>query len=113
MEGLFQHHHNKDSIPPFFTISKSFDNKLSAKITLKKKKYRKPLADITNLFVNSLNQSPVISPAVCRPQSCSVFRSAHGEERSWVSIIEIQYSFALVLLGCKRAELLVISLIQT
>ncbi|KAI3676787.1 hypothetical protein L1987_86400 [Smallanthus sonchifolius] len=82
MEGLFQHHHNKENIPPFFTISKSFDNKLGAKMTLKKKKkYRKPLADITNLFVDSLNQSPVISPAVFRPQSCSVFRSADGEGR--------------------------------
>ncbi|KAL8237079.1 hypothetical protein R6Q59_018160 [Mikania micrantha] len=72
MEGTCQNHHNKENIPPFFTINKSIDNKLATKMTLKKKnKHRKPLIDITNLIVN---QSPVISYAVPRLQLRSVCR---------------------------------------
>ncbi|KAI3780483.1 hypothetical protein L2E82_10464 [Cichorium intybus] len=82
MEGtisLCQFHDNKENIPPFFSISKTTGNKLSAKMTLKKKTkntYRKPLNDITNLIVDSLIQSPpatsasnprLQTPSICRP----------------------------------------------
>ncbi|CAI9280081.1 unnamed protein product [Lactuca saligna] len=64
MNSLCQYHDNKENIPPFFSISKTTGNKLSAKMTLKKKtknKYRKPLTDITNLIADSLILSPATS----------------------------------------------------
>ncbi|KAI3780484.1 hypothetical protein L2E82_10465 [Cichorium intybus] len=86
MEGIIslcQFHDNKENIPPFFSIPKTSDNKLCAKMTLKKKtknKYRKPLNDITNLIVDSLIQSPPATSAshprfqsrsICRPTACN------------------------------------------
>ncbi|KAL7589552.1 hypothetical protein Lser_V15G40691 [Lactuca serriola] len=85
MEGaisLCQFHDNKENIPPFLSTSKTTDNKLSAKMTLKKKKQKKksnhrvPLKDITNLIVDSLIQTPAATPpmfpclqsrSVCKP----------------------------------------------
>ncbi|CAH1423613.1 unnamed protein product [Lactuca virosa] len=75
MSSLCQYHDNKENIPPFFSISK---NKLSAKMTLKKKnknKYRKPLTDITNLIVDSFIQSPATSFSSLHLQSRSICRS--------------------------------------
>ncbi|CAH1423611.1 unnamed protein product [Lactuca virosa] len=74
MNSLCQYNDNKENIHPFFSISKTTDNKLSAKMTLKKKnknKYRKPLTDITNLIADSLIQSPATS-----------FSSPHLQSRS-------------------------------
>ncbi|KAI3499117.1 hypothetical protein L1887_34910 [Cichorium endivia] len=79
MEGIIslrQNHDNKENIPPFFSI----DNKLSAKMTLKKKKntYRKPLNDITNLIVDSLVKSQGTSFLSPHLQSRSICRSTAG-----------------------------------
>ncbi|KAL4585248.1 hypothetical protein LXL04_009864 [Taraxacum kok-saghyz] len=76
MEGtisLCQYDDNKENIPPSFSISKTTGNKLNVKMTLKKKKnYRKPLNDITNLIVDSFVQSPSTSFLSPRLQSRSV-----------------------------------------
>ncbi|GJS83699.1 hypothetical protein Tco_0750240 [Tanacetum coccineum] len=49
---------NKENILPFLSINKTNYYKLGAKMTLKKdNKHRKPLKDITNLVVESMNQS--------------------------------------------------------
>ncbi|KAI3515589.1 hypothetical protein L1887_14490 [Cichorium endivia] len=89
MEGvisLCQFHDYKENIPPFFSISKTSDNRLSAKMKLKKKtknKYRKPLNDITNLIVDSLMQSPpATSDSHPRLQSRSICRSTVGNSIS-------------------------------
>ncbi|GKF40532.1 hypothetical protein Tco_0120593, partial [Tanacetum coccineum] len=56
MISLRQNHDNKENIPPFLSINKASGYKLGVKKTLKKKK-NKPLKDITNLIVESVNQS--------------------------------------------------------
>ncbi|KVI04380.1 hypothetical protein Ccrd_017308 [Cynara cardunculus var. scolymus] len=85
MEGfisLLQHQDNKENIPPF---SKTHDNKLSPKMTLKKKKktnYRKPLNDITNLLLYSPIHPPETSPSFPRLQSAAICRSKAAETLS-------------------------------
>ncbi|GKC19635.1 RNA-directed DNA polymerase, eukaryota, partial [Tanacetum coccineum] len=57
---------NKENIPPFLSINKTKTSyyKLGAKMTLKKdNKHRKPLKDITNLVVESMNQSSQTLPS--------------------------------------------------
>ncbi|CAH1424090.1 unnamed protein product [Lactuca virosa] len=86
MEGaisLCQFHDNKENIPPFLSISKTTDNKLSARMTLKKKKrksnHRVPLKDITNLIVDSLIQLPAAtSPMFPCLQSRSICKATAG-----------------------------------
>ncbi|KAL7589556.1 hypothetical protein Lser_V15G40694 [Lactuca serriola] len=83
MEGaisLCQFHDNKENIPPFLSTSKTTDNKLSAKMTLKKKSnHRVPLKDITNLIVDSLIQSTAVtSPMFHCLQSRSICKPAAG-----------------------------------
>ncbi|KAL4585249.1 hypothetical protein LXL04_009865 [Taraxacum kok-saghyz] len=89
MEGtisLCQYDDNKENIPPSFSISKTTDNKLNAKTTLKKKKKtnkyknncRIPLNDITNLIVDSFVQSPSTSFLSPRLQSRSICRPTTG-----------------------------------
>ncbi|GJS35335.1 hypothetical protein Tco_0533717 [Tanacetum coccineum] len=68
---------NKENIPPCLSVNKASDNKLGVKMTLKKYKHRKPLKDITNLVVETLNQSSQSLPSRLFPplQSGSVCRS--------------------------------------
>ncbi|KAI3499116.1 hypothetical protein L1887_34909 [Cichorium endivia] len=83
--SLCQNHDNKENIPPFFSISTTTDSKLSAKMTLKKKnkkKYRKPLNDITNLIIDSSVQSPATTFSSPRLQSRSICRSTAGNRPS-------------------------------
>ncbi|KAI3736032.1 hypothetical protein L6452_15563 [Arctium lappa] len=89
MEGfisLIQHlDDNKENIPPFF---KTHHNKLTPKMTLKKKmkkNYRKPLNDITNLLLNSPIHPPeeTYSSSFPRLQSPAIYRSrAAGDQMS-------------------------------
>ncbi|KAI3780685.1 hypothetical protein L2E82_10672 [Cichorium intybus] len=77
---LYQYNDDKENVPPFAAISKTSDNKLSPKMTLKTKKKNnknmKPLNDITNLVIDSLIQTPAeTSPVVPRWQSRSICRS--------------------------------------
>ncbi|KAI3780482.1 hypothetical protein L2E82_10463 [Cichorium intybus] len=82
MEGIIslcQFHDNKENISPFVSISKTSDNKLNAKVMLKKKtkkNNRVPLKDITNLLADYLIQSTAAalasyphlqSRSICRP----------------------------------------------
>ncbi|PWA61798.1 leucine-rich repeat protein [Artemisia annua] len=83
---------NKENIPPFLSISKTNDYKLGAKMTLKKNnKHRKPPKDITNLVVESLNQSLQSLPSLCSKQERLALlkfkhsvRDAYGMLSSWV-----------------------------
>ncbi|KAI3515423.1 hypothetical protein L1887_14319 [Cichorium endivia] len=80
--SLYQYNDDKENVPPFSSISKTSDNKLSAKMTSKmknKNKNKNTLNDITNLIVDSPIQTPAgtsrCSPVVPRLQSRSICRS--------------------------------------